>query len=117
MPDWAKSVADWAGLIVVIAAVTGILGGAGRRAVRFIRSRRKPLPVWPSKAISGSYRLPDGGSVPMGEYHCLRAAHILDLDYPAARGHCPACGHPDRPYSRGTDSSYSSSILPSGFDA
>jgi hypothetical protein len=117
MPDWAKSVADWAGLIVVIAAVTGILGGAGRRAVRFIRSRRKPLPVWQSKAISGSHRLPDGGSVPMGEYHCLRAAHILDLDYPAARGHSPACGHPDRPYSRGTDSSYSSSILPSGFDA
>ena len=21
----------------------------------------------------------------MGEYHCLRDAHILDLDYPAAR--------------------------------
>jgi len=33
----------------------------------------------------------------VGKYHCLRAAHILDLDYPAARGHCPACGHPDRP--------------------
>ena len=117
MPDWAKSVADWAGLTVVIAAVIGILGGAGRRAVRFIKSRRKPLPVWPSKAISGSYRLPDGGSVPMGEYQCLRDAHILDLDYPAARVIAPPAGTRTAPYSRGIDSSYSSSILPSGFDA
>ncbi len=92
MPDWAKTVAEWAGLFLAVAAVLGTIVGASRWALRSGRSRLKPQQVWPTRSISGSYRLPSGGSVPMGEYHCLRDARILDLDYPRARGHCPACG-------------------------
>jgi hypothetical protein len=92
MPDWAKTVGEWAALIVGVAAVVGVVGGVARWALRAVRSRQKPQQVWPTRSISGSYRLPSGGSVPMGEYHCPRDARILDLDYPRARGHCAACG-------------------------
>jgi hypothetical protein len=40
MSDWAKAVGEWAGLIVGLAAVVGIIGGVARWALRTARSAK-----------------------------------------------------------------------------
>jgi hypothetical protein len=58
------------------------------------RRWRQP-PLWPTRSVSGSRMYEEGADqrpVPMGLYHCPHDHRLVEVDYKAATGHCPACG-------------------------
>jgi len=85
---------DGGALVVIVGGLAALSDGAFQLRVHggITASRQTLEQIWPTRSVAASYRGPGGVSVPAGEYHCPLDNHILDLDYPQARGKCPACG-------------------------
>jgi hypothetical protein len=87
-----EGLTDGGALVVIVGGVAAAIRW-GVPAARAWRANRRALEkIWPIRPVAASYRGPGGVSVPAGEYRCPRESRQLELDYPKARGHCPACG-------------------------
>jgi hypothetical protein len=85
-------ITDGGALVVIVGGIAAAIRWGVPEAQKWRANRQALEKIWPMRPIAASYLGPGGVSVPAGEYHCPRDSRIIELDYPHARGHCPACG-------------------------